>query len=665
VPDEDDPVPVVTRPSNSSKPKAAQPVPEPATAPTPEPRTSRTRRAPVRPDERDPRHAKVVEDIRTGEARAKANRKANKASFVDIYAATRDESKPIEDIFGMIRDTDDDELNHVELFGEMLDDDLIDFAASLKLEDETTMTLKQALSGPEREKWREALIEEFAAIQKMGVYHLVRRRDVPAGRRILKGKAVFKRKRNEAGDIIRWKARWVVKGFLQVFGEDYSKTTSPTARLESFRVLCHIAAAEDLEIRQFDVKTAFLHGELDEDEHIFMEQPPGFEEPGTERDYVWELLRGLYGMKQAGRVWNIKFNDVLVNKLMFHRVSAEHCLYVRRSETGFAIASVHVDDTLAVASSNEELDLLEQDLRSEFDISVADGSFILGIHLQRDREKRLIHLSQTALIDKVVRRFGQENARAISTPMEHGAVVTRKDSPKSEEDKAKVDVRKFGELIGSLQYLAQGTRPDIAYATSRLASVLNDPGEKHYNMGLRVVRYLNTTRTYGITLGGDSPVALSGMSDSDFANCIDTRRSVSGYAYTLGHGAVSWSSRKQDIVTTSTTEAEYVAMCNATKEAVWLRSLLDEIGYGQPKSTLICADNQSSIVLSEDQANHTRTKHIDLRYHFVRERTLLGEVHFRYVKSCDNVADVFTKALPYPAFSLLRKRLGVQAFVER
>jgi hypothetical protein len=462
---------------------------------------------------------------------------------------------------------------------------------------------------------------------------------------------------------VRWKARWVVKGFLQVFGEDYSKTTSPTARLESFRVLCHIAAAQDLEIRQFDVKTVFLHGKLDDDEHIFMEQPPGFEQPGTERDWVWELLRGLYGMKQAGRVWNLKFNDVLVNKLAFHRVSAEHCLYVRRSATGFAIASVHVDDTLAIASSTAELDALENDLCGEFEISVADGSFILGIHVQRDRKRRLIHLSQTALIDKVVKRFDQQNARPIATPMEHGTVVSVADSPKTDEDKARVDVKRYGELIGSLQYLAQGTRPDIAFATSRLASVLNNPGVKHYEMGLRVVRYLNCTRTYGITLGGlNSTVRLSGMSDSDFANCPDTRRSVSGYAFTLGHGAVSWSSRKQDIVTTSTCEAEYVAMCNATKEAIWLRSLLDEIGYKQEKSTLIAADNQGAIVLSEDQSNHTRTKHIDLRYHFVRERTLNGEVHFRYVKSCDNVADVFTKALPYSAFSLLRRRLGVQAF---
>jgi hypothetical protein len=275
------------------------------------------------------------------------------------------------------------------------------------------------------------------------------------------------------------------------------------------------------------------------------------------------------------------------------------------------------------------------------------------------------HLSQTALIDKVVRRFMQGSARPVSTPLEYGTEVSSADSPVMEEDRLAMKGKEYGELIGSLQYIAQGTRPDIAHAVSRLATVLNNPGVIHWNMGLRVVRYLNTTRTYGLTLGGPGGiVTLSGMTDSGYATCPSSRRSVSGYAFSLGHGAISWSSRKQDIVATSTCEAEYVAMANATKEALWLRQVLAEIGFTQPKASLIAADNQGAIVLSEDQANHQRSKHIDVRYHFIRERTENGEVIFKYVKSCDNIADIFTKPLPYVTFARLRKRLGVQAFAD-
>jgi hypothetical protein len=633
----------------------------------PSPRVPRERRAPLRKDA-DPhenaRYARVVNEVREGQARAKARRQAGKATMPDIFAVMQDESRPVEDILGMIGNVDDGDVTIDQLFGEMLDDELIDWAASMNmLDDESTMTLKQALAGPERDQWRQALVEEFAAIRKMGVYRLIHRRDVPAGRRILRGKPVFKSKRNEVGDVIRYKVRWVVKGFLQVFGDDYTKTTSPTARLETFRILCHITATHDLEMCQFDVKTAFLHGELADDEHIYMDQPSGFEEPGTVNDYVWEVLKGLYGMKQAGRVWDIKLNDVFVDALKFHRVSSEHCLYVRRSKTGFALASIHVDDTFAVGSSVAELDALEADLKKHFEITVADGSFILGIHVQRDREKRLIHLSQTALIDKVVKRFSDTKCHAVSTPMEHGAIVSTADSPVTAEDHEAVRGKPYGELIGSLQYLAQGTRPDIAYATARLATVLNRPGLKHWNMALRVVRYLHTTRTYGITLGGPGgKTSLCGMTDSDFANCPDSRCSVSGYAFSLGTGAISWKSKKQDLVTTSTTEAEYVAMCAATKEALWLRGLLHKIGFTQERASVLGADNQGAVVLSEDQANHARMKHIDVRFHFVRERVLAGDITFKWVQSQDNVADIFTKPLPYAAFSLLRKRLGVQAY---
>jgi hypothetical protein len=192
-----------------------------------------------------------------------------------------------------------------------------------------------------------------------------------------------------------------------------------------------------------------------------------------------------------------------------------------------------------------------------------------------------------------------------------------------------------------------GTRPDIVFAVGRLSKFMQNPGKAHWNAALQVVRYLKTTRLFRLTLGGKSlSITLTGMTDLDFAACIDTRRSVSGYAFTLGSGAISWKSRQQDLVTLSTCKAEFVAACEATRKAVFTRNLLGKIGYAQDNSTLILADNQGAIVLTSDQTNHTRTKHIDFRYRYVQERTEDGTVNFEYVRSCNNVADIFTKALP-------------------
>jgi hypothetical protein len=364
-----------------------------------------------------------------------------------------------------------------------------------------------------------------------------------------------------------------------------------------------------------------------------MEQPPGFKD-SKDPDHVWEVLKSLYGMRQAGQVWNKTFDGALVNKLGFKRVSVEHCLYVRSSPDGksFAIASIHVDDTFAIGSSEEEMDRLQRDLESKWQISVADRSFILGIHLERECNKRLVHLLQTALIDKVIKKFGQGNASPVYTPMESSIEISVNNCPVTPEDKADMANVPYCELIGSLQYIAQGTRPDICYAVGRLAKFMANPGRKHWNAGICMLHYLKTTRLYCLTLGGTpgkthitgnvktSPKAemgsqtLAGMTDSDFAGCKDTQRSVSGYAFTLGSGVISWKSQKQDLVTLSTCEAEFVAASEATCEAVFIRNLLSEIGHTQETPTEILADNQGTIVLVSDQTNHSRTKHIDIRY---------------------------------------------------
>lgn len=256
---------------------------------------------------------------------------------------------------------------------------------------------KEAMEGDEASAWMDGAQEELGSLREMEVYKLVPRSQVPQGRKVLKGRFVCHRKRDESGNVIRHKVRFVLKGYEQIYGQDYTKTTSPTARLESFRALLHIAAAHDWDAQQIDVKTAFLYGLLPEDEVQYMEQPEGFEEVGKE-DWVWQLQRGLYGMKQSGRIWNKTMHEAMV-KWGFKRLTCEWCVYYRKTPNGVVLVAVHVDDMLTVSSSREENERFKQQLQEKWKISdMGDIHFALGIAVERDRSRRTISLSQTSLI---------------------------------------------------------------------------------------------------------------------------------------------------------------------------------------------------------------------------------------------------------------------------
>ena len=267
----------------------------------------------------------------------------------------------------------------------------------------------EALVSPEREYWIAGARDELHSLEDLQVFVLVPRSDVPRGQRPLKGKLVCKRKRDDAGNVVRYKVRYVAKGYTQRYGVDYEKTTAPTARLESFRALLHLGASRDWDIQQYDIKTAFLHGVLPTSETMFMEQPPGFEAPGKQ-DWVMKLMKSIYGMKQASRVWNKTF-DESVRAWGFQRVPCEWCVYHRSSETGTIIFAVHVDDIISIASSAEENNRFKSDLDAKWKISdLGEAKFALGIAMTRDRPNRTISLSQTALIDRIVSDFGQSDA---------------------------------------------------------------------------------------------------------------------------------------------------------------------------------------------------------------------------------------------------------------
>ncbi|OJT07316.1 Retrovirus-related Pol polyprotein from transposon TNT 1-94 [Trametes pubescens] len=536
-------------------------------------------------------------------------------------------------------------------------------AASLQLDSDyegDPTSLKDALASPFAAEWRTALAEEFASIKDLGVYNLIPRASVPGNRRIMHGKPVFRLKRDEHGNPVRFKARWVCKGYEAVWGQDYYSTTSPTMHLESFRVLIHLAASLDWDLHQVDVKTAFLYGTLPENEICYMEQPRGFEMPGKS-DWVWELRKGLYGMPQGGRTWNRTMHDHLV-AVGFSRVPSKYCLYHRTTAAGTVITGVHVDDFLAIASSPAAGALFKADLHREWNISdLGEAKFCIGIGIARDRASHTSMISQTALIDRIISQFGLSDAHPVLTPMETDCNLSRvHDSPKTEDEKLAARSWPYRALVGSLNYVAVGSRPDISFAVQQLSQFLDCYGRNHWEAAKRVVRYLKGTRTLALHLGGSRAAFLLGYTDSNHARCADTRHSVGGYCFSLGSGMVSWAARKQPTPSGSTTEAEYIAAAEASKEGVWLRSILLAIGHEQTRPTPLAVDNSAAVTLTGDPTHHSKTKHIDIKHHIIRDYVATEQLHVHWIPTDDNVADIFTKPLAGPKFTLFRGCLGIR-----
>ena len=453
----------------------------------------------------------------------------------------------------------------------------------------------------------------------------------------------------------------MAKGFAQRYGINYDKTTAPTVRLESFQTILHFAATFNWDLQQFDIKTAFLHGVLPEDETMFMEQPPGFEAPGKE-DWVMRLMKSIYGMKQASCVWNQTF-DKAVKEMGFERLQCEWCVYRRISSTGTIIFAVHIDDIISAALSPEENTHFSTLLKSQWEITeLGPPSFALGIAISRNRVNRTVSLSQTTKIDNLVTNYGQADAHSVDTPMVAGLQLHRPDKtlPTPPEISEWAEKMPYRRLVGSLMYLAVATCPDIAYAICRLSSYLDCYRPEHWDAAIRVLRYLKGSRLYALVLGRKNSLQLNGYSDSDYANCLDTSRSISGYCFTLGSGVISWSLRKQPTVADSSCYAEYIALHNASHKIIFLRQLLNGLSLLPPGATHLFCNNNAATRLSEDHVWHSHTKHIRVKYHFTRERVLAGEITVSRVGSKNNTADIFTKPLARIDFHHLRHYLGIR-----
>lgn len=335
-------------------------------------------------------------------------------------------------------------------------------------------------------------------------------------------------------------------------------------------------------------------------------------------------------------------------------------VYIGHFKKVFVFLALYVDDGLLFAESREVLDEVLDALRSSFEITRGSPSSFAGMEIERDRNKRVIFVHQRRYIERILSRFGMKDARPVCTPADPHFIGVLNNESNSD---SVVDCP-YREAIGSLIFLVQLTRPDLTYIVNFSSRFLSCPLDEHWRAVKRIFRYLRGTMDFGIKYQGRNDVMLIGYSDADYAGDIVTRRSTTGYIFMISGGAVSWTSQRQSMVSLSTTEAEYVAASAASKELVWLRRLLNDIDCQCDQPTTLFVDSQSAIKLIKNPEFHKRTKHIDILYHFIRERYIRGDLILKYVNTNEQCADFLTKVLCKERLKRLLSMIGVCSNIE-
>lgn len=499
-------------------------------------------------------------------------------------------------------------------------------------------TIQELKERDDWHKWKHAVDEEVSALIENNTWTLVS--ELPQGRKAINSMWVFSIK--DEGNSSRYKARLVAKGCSQRPGVDYSETFAPVAKMTTVRVMLSIAVKKDWLIHQMDVKTAFLNGSLQEE--IYMRLPPN--EHGQIE--LCKLNKSIYGLKQAGRSWNHKFDET-ITKLGFHKLNSDSCLYYCARRGLYII--LYVDDILIFGKDMGQIKWIKEKLSESFKMKdLGEVSSFLGLDITRCLDNGTLELSQQAYIEKVLARFGMKDCKPVATPMDVNCKWKKSNIPTDEP---------FKELLGSLQYLTIMSRPDITIAVSILSQFQSSPGKEHWDGLKRILRYLQGTKSMKMVYTRDKDdVPLRGYSDADFANDLEERKSNSGCVFTIYGNTVSWGSKRQQIVSLSSTESELVALCHAAKEGVWMSNLLREIGINLVPYTMY-EDSIPCIRIAEEAREHQRTKHIDVKYMYVRSLIKDKQMLLKYIPSENQLADLFTKPLPKGRFIKLLDTLGM------
>ncbi|KAJ0865146.1 putative RNA-directed DNA polymerase [Helianthus annuus] len=462
----------------------------------------------------------------------------------------------------------------------------------------------------EKEEWNHAMQDEIEAMNRNETWVLVPK---PKDVKPISCKWVFKIKRKTDGSFERHKARLVARGFSQQFGVDYEDTFSPVAKIATIRVLIAVAASNGWKLHQMDVKNVFLYGDLDHTIH--MEQPKGFVSEMFP-NHVCKLNKAIYGLKQSPRAWFGKMGEFMQHN-DFEMSKADASMFIKSSGSKIVVVLIYVDDLVITGNDEEGINQLKQNLCVRFHMKdLGKLSHFLGLELKYEEGAIILH-QQRYCVD-LLARFGMLDCKPIDTPMDSTVKLC------ADKGKELADPTMYRKIVGSLIYLTL-TRPDIAFEVGVLSRYMQTPRKPHLDAIRRVLRYVKHTFNMGVRFNQGEKLELSGFCDADYAGDVDTRRSTTGYVFKLGRGAITWCSKRQPTVSLSTTEAEYRAAAMAAQEVTWLRS-----------------------------------KHIEVHYHFIREKVLEGEIDLKYVSTHRQEADMFTKSLPKEKLKMFRTEIGME-----
>ncbi|KAL0336659.1 UNVERIFIED_CONTAM: Retrovirus-related Pol polyprotein from transposon TNT 1-94 [Sesamum radiatum] len=473
--------------------------------------------------------------------------------------------------------------------------------------------------------------------------------DLPSGNKPLGCKWILKRKYKADGSIDKYKARLVAKGFKQKEGLDFFDTYSPVTRITSIRVLIAVAALYDLEIHQMDVKTAFLNGELDEE--IYMEQPEGFVVPGQEKK-VCRLVKSCMGLNKLLNN-GMKSLTGRCCQMALKSTSVINVYMLKALKHSFIIVCLYVDDMLIMGSNRDIILTTKKMLTKHFDMKdMGLADVILGIKISKTSDG--LALSQSHYVETILKKFKAYESPPAKTPVDLNLHLAKnKDEPECQIE--------YSRIIGSLMYIMNCTRPDIAYAVNKLSRFTSNPSKDHWKGLIRVLRYLKYTSNYGLHYTR-YPAVLEGYSDANWISDSKDTKSTSGYVFTIGGGAVSWKSSKQTCIARSTMESEFIALDKAGEEAEWLRNFLEDIPcWTKPvPAIMVHCDSQSAIGRAQSSMYNGKSRHIRRRHNTIRQLISSGIISIDYIKSKDNLADPLTKGLSRDQVYCLSRGMGLK-----
>ena len=506
------------------------------------------------------------------------------------------------------------------------------------------VTYQEAITSPESPKWKKAMNEEISSLKDNNTYDLT---TLPDGRTAVGGKWVFQVKPGPNGEE-KFKARYVAKGYSQVKDIDYKETFAPTARMSTLRTLLNVSVHENLMVHQMDVKTAYLNAPIDYE--IFVEQPEGFEEKDCVGNTLYcKLNKSLYGLKQSGRMWNSVIHNFFISE-NFQQSQADHCLYMKHDGPNTTLVLIWVDDLIIASSNMSSLLSCKQALCEKFKMTdLGSLNWFLGMSFVS--KEGSIEMNQTRYIEKVLDRFNMSDCQPKNIPCDPSMMNTS-----SVESNELADATVYREIVGSLIYVMTGTRPDLCYIVTKLSQYMSKPTKAQLNAAKYVLKYLKGTMHYALKFSrSDGPLQLVGFCDSDWGSSED-RKSITGYCFQLDKTAplISWKSKKQQTVALSSCEAEYMSLTYAIQEAKFLRQLLSDILGVKENIVELGVDNQGAISLAKNPVHHQRSKHIDIRYHFIRDEIQNGNVNLFYVPTKENTADIFTKPVSHKRLEFFR-----------